>query len=239
MMGNVVLDIDHIEKSFGGVRAIDNVSFTLVSGQVLGLIGPNGAGKTTIFNIVNGIYRADGGAVRVEGRNIVGLGPADIACLGIARTFQVPRTFNDMSVSENLQVPLVGLGLTRKEMDRRINDMLATIRLGAWRDRQSRELAGGQRKLLELARAIIHRPKVLILDEPFSGASSDVIDLTIGIVKELAKEKTACLVISHDIVSMPRLCREVVVLIGGAVLMRGPLEKVRQDPGVIEAYLGS
>lgn len=238
-MQTVVLSVEAIAKSFGGVKAVRDVSFALDGGKVLGLIGPNGAGKTTIFNIVNGIFRADAGAVILGNTDITAFRPADIARLGLARTFQVPRIFGDMTVADNLRVPLTLLGLSRHEMERRVAATLSSVRLDAWELRFAKELAGGQKKLLELARAVIEPPKALLLDEPFSGASSDVIDLTLDIVADLSARGTACLVISHDIVSMPRLCEDVVVLVGGSVLTKGRLEDVRRDPAVIEAYLGN
>lgn len=238
-MQDAILEVSNISKTFGGVRAIDNVSFALEAGQVLGLIGPNGAGKTTVFNAISGIFPADSGRIFHQGLEITRLKPADIALRGIARTFQVPRTFNEMSVRDNLRVPLVRTKMPNRDIERRTGEMLSHIRLESSSERLVKELSGGQRKLLELARAIIVKPSVLILDEPFSGASSDVIDLTLGIVSRVSSEGTACLAISHDIVSMPRLCRDVIVLIGGAMLTRGPLETVRRDPTVIEAYLGN
>jgi ABC-type branched-subunit amino acid transport system ATPase component len=237
-MADQILEIRAIYKAFGGVRAIKDVSFALRTGQVLGLIGPNGAGKTTIFNLINGIYPVDKGAILLEERNITNLRPAQIARHGIARTFQVPRTFNGMTLSENLLVPLVRHGIHGAAAAERVAIMLARIRLDAWAAELAGELASGQRKLLELARALMVPPKVLILDEPFSGASIDVIDLTLDLIKEHAAAGVGCLVISHDIVSMPRLCDEVVVLASGEVLTQGSLERVRKDPAVIEAYLG-
>jgi branched-chain amino acid transport system ATP-binding protein len=157
----------------------------------------------------------------------------------MARTFQVPRTFNSMSITENLLVPLVRIDVNGIEARRRVDTILASIRLDHVANQRASELAGGQRKLLELARAIMNPPKVLLLDEPFSGASADVIDLTLEIIREEAGRGTGCLVISHDIATMPRLCDEVVVLVLGSVLTRGPLEQIRHDPEVIEAYLGN
>lgn len=238
-MSKAVLEVENIEKKFGGVRAINKVSFSLAAGRVLGLIGPNGAGKTTIFNIINGIYLADKGAVTFASRNITGMRPAAIARLGIARTFQVPKTFNDMTVAENLQVALLRAGLDRQDAQAEIDGLLEKVRLTGWADRPASELAAGQRKLLELARAMLQKPTLFLLDEPFSGASADVVELTLDIIKELTRQGAACLVISHDIITMPRLCEDVIVLVGGAVMKRGKLEAIRRDPAVIEAYLGN
>jgi len=237
-MVDPILSIEGLHKAFGGLQAVRDVSFSLQRGQVLGLIGPNGAGKTTIFNLINGIYRLDAGRVRLGPEDITDLGPAVIARRGIARTFQVPRTFNGMTVAENLLVPLIRLGVRGAESWRRTGETLSRLSLSRLSDKPASELSGGQRKLLELGRALMTAPKVLILDEPFSGASADVVELTLELIKEHAAQGIGCLVISHDIVSMPRLCDEVIVLVSGSVLTRGLLDDVRRDPSVIDAYLG-
>lgn len=233
-----LLKVDNIHKSFGGVKTLTAVSFELDAGQILGLIGPNGAGKTTIFNVISGIYRADAGSVVLAGRNITNLHPAKIANFGVARTFQVARTFNEMTVYENLKIALVRSKLTRTEEDDRIDDMLAKTGLTAIRNRMVGVLPDGQKKLLEVARAMMLMPRLIILDEPFAGVSQDVIEVMIGLIRGLASRNIGCLAISHDIASMPRLCDNVLVLVEGKVLTHGPIAEVRQDARVVEAYLG-
>jgi ABC-type branched-subunit amino acid transport system ATPase component len=239
LMAKILLKVDGISKSFGGLRAINNVTFNISAGQLLGLIGPNGAGKTTIFNLISGIYRVDTGHIVFDGTEITGWQPPRIARRGISRTFQVPRTFNSMSVEENLRVPAVLMGWSKSETEDRIAEALRSVNLIEQRHRDAAELSGGERQLLQFARSIVLEPKLLILDEPFGGASPGIIDLIITRTRDLVRSGMACLVISHDIVSLPRLCEDVVVLTDGAVLTHGALAAVREDARVIEAYLGS
>ena len=206
---------------------------------MLGLIGPNGAGKTTIFNMISGIYRTDKGRIRFQGHDITNRRPAKIARRGIARTFQVPRTFNHMTVEENLLVPVVRMRQSLDDATARVVRLLEKIGLFDRRYRYASELAGAERQLLQFARAIMTDPQILILDEPFAGASASIIDLMIEMTRSLAEAGVACLVISHDIVSLPRLCEEVIVLTEGSILTRGLLAEVREDTRVIEAYLGA
>ena len=238
-MDGVVLEVDDVHKRFGGLRAIAGVSFAVEAGQLLGLIGPNGAGKTTIFNMISGIYRTDRGRIRLRDHDITNRRPTEIAQLGVARTFQVPRTFNHMTVEENLLVPALRARGTRRSALARVADLLREIGLFDRRYRNASELAGAERQLLQFARAIVTDPRLLILDELFAGASAGVVDLMIGMTRSLAARGVACLVISHDIVSLPRLCDEVIVLTEGSILTRGALAEVRQDPRVVEAYLGA
>lgn len=238
-MDGVVLEVDDVHKRFGGLRAIAGVSFAVEAGQLLGLIGPNGAGKTTIFNMISGIYRTDRGRIRLRDHDITNRRPTEIAQLGVARTFQVPRTFNHMTVEENLLVPALRARGSRGGALARVADLLREIGLFNRRYRNASELAGAERQLLQFARAIVTDPRLLILDELFAGASAGVVDLMIGMTRSLAARGVACLVISHDIVSLPRLCDEVIVLTEGSILTRGALAEVRQDPRVVEAYLGA
>jgi len=234
-----LLAVKSVHKSFGGVKTLTDFSFDLAGGEILGLIGPNGAGKTTVFNIISGIYRASSGSVFIDGVDIVNRHPARIARDGIARTFQVARTFNDMTVEENLRVALVRSRLSLATEQRQVGDMLDRIGLSGIRDTTVGVLPDGQKKLLEVARAMMVRPKVILFDEPFAGVSEDVISLMITLIRDLAAQGVGCLVISHDIASMPKLCREVVVLVEGKVMTRGTVADVRNDPRVVEAYLGA
>jgi len=238
-MSEIVLQLDGIRKSFGGLLAINDVSFTMSPGQVLGLIGPNGAGKTTIFNMISGIYGVDAGHIRLKGSEITNLHPTEIARRGVARTFQVPRTFNNMTVEENLLVPTVRMGWRKEQAAQHIGEVLRGLNLAEHRHQPAADLSSGERQLLQFARAVLTQPDIIILDEPFGGASPGVIDLIIEQVHSLARSGVASLVISHDIVSLPRLCEDVIVLTEGSILTRGSLATVREDIRVIEAYLGA
>lgn len=233
-----LLSLKGVQKSFGGVHALRNVTLDLAPGQVLGLIGPNGAGKTTIFNVINGMYRCEGGEILLGGHDISQMNVPEIARLGTGRTFQVPRVFPTLTIEENLLAATARLRLGSTEEKHRIREALTSVDLGAQANKLASELSGGEKQLLQFARATIQQPKLLLLDEPFGGASAGVISVLIDAIRELAAEGVGCLVISHDIVSLPRLCEEVVVLVDGAVLTMGTLESVRLDPQVIQAYLG-
>jgi branched-chain amino acid transport system ATP-binding protein len=238
-MTEQILEVRDVHLSFGGVKCLTAVSFAVDRGTVLGLIGPNGAGKTTIFNVISGIYRADAGSVWLDGEEISGRTPAHIARLGVARTFQVARTFNDMTVEENLRVGLVRERGSRAAVDRRVAEMLLLAGLERHAHLIAGSLPDGQRKLLEIVRANMIEPKLLILDEPFAGVSPDVIDMIIDLIRSLAARGVTCLAISHDVASLPRLCRDILVLVGGQVMTRGSIDDVKADPRVVEAYLGA
>jgi branched-chain amino acid transport system ATP-binding protein len=234
-----LLRVENINKNFGGVKTLTAVGFEIANGQILGLLGPNGAGKTTIFNVISGIYRADSGHVFLEAEETTNRSPTYIANSGVARTFQVARTFNDMTVEANLRVGLVKSRLPSRAEVKRVHEILEMTGLGGVSDQVVAVLPDGQKKLVELARAIMRRPKLLILDEPFAGVSQDVIDLMISLIKTLSADGVGCLAISHDISSMPRLCEEVLVLVDGQVLTRGAISNIRNDQRVVEAYLGA
>lgn len=238
-MTNAILQIENIHKSFGGLRAVDHVSFVANKGELLGLIGPNGAGKTTIFNMISGIYRTEGGRILFDGVDITNRHPTRIAKLGVARTFQVPRTFNNMTIEENLRISTLHLRLTETEIEERVTLGLNETGLFEMRHRNAAELSGGERQLLQFFGAIMTEPRLLILDEPFAGSSPGIIDVMIDKAHALARSGLTCLVISHDIVSLPKLCERVIVLSEGSVLTHGRLGDVKEDSRVIEAYLGT
>ena len=237
-MAESVLRVDGIQKSFGGLRAVNNVSFEANRGELLGLIGPNGAGKTTIFNMVSGIYRTDRGRIFFYGTDITNCHPTRIARWGVARTFQVPRTFNNMTVEDNIRVAMLQVNIVDAEAARQVGAILDEVGLYEKRHQNASELSGGERQLLQFVRAAVTRPKLMMLDEPFAGSSPGAIDSMVERTIALARSGVTCLVISHDIVSLPRVCERVVVLLDGAVLTHGTLDDVREDPKVIEAYLG-
>lgn len=238
-MAHLLLDIRRISKHFGGVVAVNDVSVQLTQGQVLGLIGPNGAGKTTIFNLICGVYQINSGEIWFDGEEISGDTPAKISRRGIGRTFQVPHTFNQMTLIDNLTIPLLGSRAKNGERRQRVFDTLVNVNLFDKRDSIAAMLSTGERQLLQFCQVSIRHPKLLILDEPFAGAGPEIIDTIVQKIADFATNGGACLVISHDIESMPRICNEVVVLVEGAVLTSGSFQDVRKDPRVIEAYLGS
>ena len=233
------LEVDQVHKFFGGIPALFGVSLKVAKGKIHGVIGPNGAGKTTMFNVINGVYTPDEGDVIFKNRKITGLKPNQIAAMGIGRTFQVARVFNEMTLMENMMVPLIPKRVSKTEGEKRASELLEMAGLTPLKDQLAVEISGGQKKLLEFMRTMMADPEVILLDEPFAGVNPGLIERLIEITFELNRthEKTF-LLISHDIPSVMKLCKHLTVLSAGATIAEGESEKVRHDPAVIDAYLG-
>ncbi|NIQ39161.1 MAG: ATP-binding cassette domain-containing protein [Proteobacteria bacterium] len=233
------LEVEQVYKHFGGIPALDGVSLSVEKGKIHGVIGPNGAGKTTMFNVINGVYGPDRGKIRFKDRDITGLKPNHIASLGIGRTFQVARVFNEMTLMENMTVPVIPRGLSRKEGEKKAVELLEMADLTHLRDQLAIEISGGQKKLLEFMRTMMADPEVVLLDEPFAGVNPALIERLIEITFELNQTRgKTFLLISHDIPSVMKLCKHLTVLSAGKTIAEGESEKVRHDPPVIDAYLG-
>ena len=233
------LEVDQVHKYFGGIPALHGVSLKVEKGKIHGVIGPNGAGKTTMFNVINGVYAPDEGEVVFKNRRITGAKPNQIASMGIGRTFQVARVFNELTLMENMMVPLVPKRVSKAEGEKRASALLEMAGLIPMRDQLAVEISGGQKKLLEFMRTMMADPEVILLDEPFAGVNPGLIERLIEITFELnrTREKTF-LLISHDIPSVMKLCKNLTVLSAGTTIAEGESEKVRHDPAVIDAYLG-
>jgi len=249
------LAVDRVTKAFGGVRAVDECSLTVREGTITGLIGPNGAGKTTLFNLLTGFHRPEGGRIVFRGDDITGLPPYQVFRRGICRTFQIPREFKDLTVLENLLVvppdqagerlwtPWLAPGKIRHEEARlreqaaRVLEQVGLTRVAgdpAW------TLSGGQKKLLELARALMAHPKLLMLDEPGAGVNpTQMKELTRHIQWLAAERGVTILLIEHDMDLVMSICNPVIVLSEGRPLVEGPPDVVRRDPRVLAAYLGA
>lgn len=227
-----------VTKRFGGLTAVNRVDFVLDAG-IASIIGPNGAGKTTMFNVINGVYTPNEGRIIFKNREITGLKPNHIASMGIGRTFQVARVFNEMTLMENMMVPLIPKRLSKTEGEKRAMELLELAGLTRLRDQFAVEISGGQKKLLEFMRTMMADPEVVLLDEPFAGVNPGLIERLIEITFELnrTREKTF-LLISHDIPSVMKLCKNLTVLSAGMTIAEGEAEKIRHDPAVIDAYLG-
>ena len=244
-----MLRIDDVVRSFGGVRAVDGASLVVEQGSITGLIGPNGAGKSTLFNCVSGFLRPESGRVELEGRRIDRRAAHRIARAGLVRTFQTPRTLARMTVLENvvLGAPrhpgerLGGRGASReREARARAGDLLLLVRLDGHADALAGTLSGGQRKLLDLVRALMAEPRILLLDEPMAGVSPTIrVELLEHILGLREREGLTFLIVEHDLDFVMRASDRVVVMSDGRVISEGTPDEVRADERVVDAYLGT
>jgi branched-chain amino acid transport system ATP-binding protein len=237
-----------LAKSFGAVRAVDGVSFTLVGGEFLALIGPNGAGKTTCFNMINGQLVPDGGTIRFDGQSIAGLPPRQICRRGVARTFQIAATFGSMTVAENVQMALIaharetyGLWRPARSYHRaRALELLRQVGMQDAADRLCRELAYGDVKRVELAVALAGEPRLLLMDEPTAGMASRERKDLIALVKALVLERgIAVLFTEHSMDVVFAFADRIIVMARGRLIADGNANSVRDDPKVREVYFGS
>jgi branched-chain amino acid transport system ATP-binding protein len=253
--GGSILRTEELTKHFGGIFAVDRASLSVREGSITALIGPNGAGKTTFFNVVTGFYRPDGGAATFQGRPILGRPPHRIARLGMVRTFQITKALARMPVIDNMLLAapdqpgerLLGLllrpGASRRrerEIRDRAMEVLAVFNLERLADEYAGTLSGGQRKLLELARALMTRPRMLLLDEPMAGINPTLGRRLLDHMQRLrAEEGVTFLFIEHDMEVVMNHSDRVIVMAEGRVIADGTPDEVRGDQRVIDAYLGS
>ena len=229
-----ILVVDRVSKRFGGRVALDGASLTVARGSITGVIGPNGSGKSTLFNIVAGSLRADGGSVAINGRDTSRHGPAEICREGVGRTFQISRLFAEMTVLENLVA--VAHGQTDAQAVERARDLLDFLEISALRDRWGSELSYGQRKLVEIARALMLEPKLMLLDEPFAGINPRLQNRIVDHLDTLRREGLTLFFIDHEMRIVLEICDELYVLAEGRVISQGTADAVRADPAVTEAY---
>jgi branched-chain amino acid transport system ATP-binding protein len=253
-MTDSVLSLQGLTRDFGPFRAVDAVSLEIRRGSITGLIGPNGAGKTTLFNMVAGSLKPTSGTVTMGRTDITGCPPEALFALGLARTFQIPRPFRRMSVLENLMLaPPSQIGETvpgalfrrahvarqEKALREKALGILDFVTLAHLADHPAGKISGGQMKLLELGRALMGDPSIILLDEPAAGVNPTLTNILIERIRELNNGGVTFVIIEHDMDFVMRHCDPVIALAGGRVMFEGTSEEARSNPELLDAYLGT
>jgi ABC-type branched-subunit amino acid transport system ATPase component len=252
-MSGSVLQVINLRRSFGALHAVDGVTLGVAGGTITGLIGPNGAGKSTLFGLIAGALTPDGGTIHYEGRRIDGLSPDRIFRAGLARTFQIPRPFPRMTVVENVMVAALhqigerfwtnwfAMGAVRrqeKEIRDQAMEVLGFTGLAAKANDVAGQLSGGQQKLLELARVLVTRPRLILLDEPAAGVNPALLKTLIDKIVALHARGIGFLIIEHNMDMVMSICDPIVVMAQGRIIFEGDAGGVRSNQQVLDAYLG-
>jgi branched-chain amino acid transport system ATP-binding protein len=248
-----ILVVDHMRRSFGGLVAVDVDHLEFQRGVITALIGPNGAGKTTLFNLLTRFDRPDTGRTLLNGHDVTGLSPHRLAKLGMVRTFQLTKALSRLTVMENMKLGATGQGGERmwrslfpplwrpreRAIEARAEELLARFKLDHMRDEFAGTLSGGQRKLLEMARALMTDPEVVMLDEPMAGVNPALTQSLLGHVRSLRDEGISVIFVEHDMDVVRDISQWVVVMAEGSVIAEGPHDSIGANRAVIDAYLGS
>ena len=250
----MLLEVDAVGRSFGGVQAVQSASFGVAPGEVHGLIGPNGAGKTTLLNLISGLVRPTQGTIQLRGRRLDGLPPHRVAALGVTRTFQNIRLFPELSALDNMNVgahrtrraplwPRLLFAPTAAREERAVRAraaaLLERVGLAERAGERSANLSYGEQRRVEIARALAADPAVLLLDEPTAGMSRGEVEAIARLIRDVAREGRSVLLVEHNLELVMGVCDRITVLDFGKVLADGTPAEVRADPAVIAAYLGS
>ena len=252
-MSNNLISVKNLKKSFGGLKAVDVDELLFKKGQLTSIIGPNGAGKTTFFDLISGFQNSDSGEVYLNEKDISNSQPYKIARMGMVRTFQLTKVFDRMTVMENLLfsgsnidndsflnsiLKLNSQKLYENNLKDKANEIMNDLNIAHMSNSYARELSGGQKKLLELARAIINEPEILLLDEPLAGVNPKLAEDILSLIKKLSESGITILMVEHNIEAVMKISERIVVLAEGSLIADGEPNEIRTDTNVIEAYLG-
>jgi len=236
--GNTILELKNVTKRFGGLVAVNNVSFKVREKEFLGLIGPNGAGKTTLFNCISGLYKPNGGKIIFKGIDITGWPPHKIAMLGIARTFQIVRPLSNLTVLENVAIGALKKTNDTREAISKAKEILEIVGLYDKRYLKARLLNVIEKKRLELARALATDPELLLLDEVAAGLTPAEVDELLELLRDIHRRGLTIIMIEHVMRAIMNIAERIIVLHYGRLIAEGPPEAISKNPKVIEAYLG-
>ena len=233
-----LLEVQGLTRHFGGVRAVSDLSLSVNEGEILGLIGPNGSGKTTVFNLVTGFLRPHAGAIRLDGRSIVGMRPHSVAQHGIARTFQIVQPFPGLSALENVTLAAFLRHPARRDAEAAARTELSRVGLADRVNEVASQLTLMDQKRLELAKALATRPRLLLLDEPMGGLNATEVDVASNLVNEIRVSGVTIVLVEHVMKAIMRISDRVVVINQGEKIAEGPPARVVEEPAVLAAYFG-